>query len=416
MSLTRSATRPLTSFSSRHRAGTIAVIVALGLLPTLTSLTATSAVAVSKNANFIGTWELIDPADPSTTATLVVSSEDDATGSFTGTLAALGNIGPAFDAPFDILDGRVSGNAFSFNLERTDIGIRAATYKAHIAGSISGNDASGSLNSTIEPPIDENHNAFVGFRSFTAKRNAFKLSGTIIYGCAGGATCGSSAGPLYDVNVDVQGPASDSATTDTKGKWSVSVPPGHYTITPTAPDVTFTPASIDVDVSKATPGQDFTSCVSTTGNSANVRAPLAQSTTWSLSRKTCYNSFAVNYFTATRGASVSWTILKYICNPGPNHFYDASLGREVFSYRLLNGSSKKGIVFKRKNGDISIIANNDQGVDVLDFLIKPGGATGSVTTHVSTYVVSINNTASNYNCAPVSATDLALPGPSNQQI
>lgn len=412
MSLPRTAARKIPIALKRRHVATIAVILALGVLPIFSSLTTTAAVAGSKNASFVGTWNITDPADPSTTATLVVDSENTVTGDFSGTLTAYGDNGPAFDAPFAVLDGRVTGTSFSFRLERDDIGLRDATYIALLSGSIDGNNASGTLHSSIDPPVDDQHNAFVGFRSIDLTRTSFDVSGTIIYGCSGGAgVCGADAAPLWNAEVDIAGPTSDSTMTDGDGKWSFSVPPGHYTITPTAPDVDFTPASIVVDVTAATPDQDFTSCVSATVSAPYVRAPLAlsaaPSTTWSLARKNCFNLYNVAYFTASQSAVVSWTALKYFC-PGGKKKYDASYGRQLFNYDVIKGRSSKGYVFVRPNHDVSIVANDANGVDVLDFLIHAGGATGTVTTHVSSYNVPINNAGSNYNCAPVPDTNAPL--------
>src|ERR1700677_601586 len=84
----------------------VLAITLLGVLPVLMLSVPTTAVATTKNANFDGDWLIKATGE----AHLVVTGEDIATGEFGGSLA-----GP--DATLDIVDGEVTGSAYTFTVE-----------------------------------------------------------------------------------------------------------------------------------------------------------------------------------------------------------------------------------------------------------------------------------------------------------
>ncbi len=81
-------------------------------------------------------------------------------------------------------------------------------------------------------------------------RRSFAISGTITGATPGGVT------------ISVSGPATASAITDGVGRYTIrGLSGGSYTVTPSKPGYTFSPASTDVTVSGgSTTGQDFRIC------------------------------------------------------------------------------------------------------------------------------------------------------------
>lgn len=127
----------------------------------------------SANVDFTGSWTVTDPGNGDT-ATLDVSGQK-SDGSFSGTVTPPGDAPAAFQAPFPVLDGQVSGNHFSFRLERTGIGgtgpdDRNATYTADWDGTITGNTATGSISAKTVPGTTLNPGGFAGARTFSARR------------------------------------------------------------------------------------------------------------------------------------------------------------------------------------------------------------------------------------------------------
>jgi hypothetical protein len=127
----------------------------------------------SGNVDFTGEWTITDPGNGDT-ATLDVSGQK-SDGSFSGTVTPPGDAPAAFQAPFPVLDGQVSGNHFSFRLERTGIGgtgpdDRNATYTADWDGTITGNAATGSISAKTVPGTILSPGGFAGARTFSARR------------------------------------------------------------------------------------------------------------------------------------------------------------------------------------------------------------------------------------------------------
>jgi hypothetical protein len=377
-------------------------LVLLSILP-LVALPATSAVASAKNANLDGRWTV---KDGKSTGFLVISGEDVATGTFGGDIE-----GGGLNAALPIVAGQVTGDRFTLTSEVAGTVVNENGAQFDYGGTVDGNkmtiEETGVRTWKNGRSIDS---SYEDGGPWPATRASVALSGTIVFGCSADAgTCTSGSAPLYDAEVDVDGPTTASTTTDTDGKWTIPVSPGHYTITPSAPDVTFSPATIDVDVTKATDGQDFTSCAAGSSDTSNARSPLvrsnASSPTWTLTGDYCYNFYSVIYSKPTQSATVTWIAKKFVCDPTGQRFYSAKLGRTLFDSAFVGSSSAPGTIAKLSNNSIQVNVHDANGVSVLEFNIAPGGATGTVTTTPSVYEVSLKG----HVCGPVEAKHSKLP-------
>jgi hypothetical protein len=97
-----------------------------------------------------------------------------------------------------------------------------------------------------------------------------------VAGCATG-TC--TAKPLKGVTVRASGSSgSGSATTGPDGSYSIAVPEGVYTVTPSYPEHTFTPPSKRVTVGSSNATANFKTCsaISTTVNATMQRSGVAR--------------------------------------------------------------------------------------------------------------------------------------------
>ena len=173
------------------------------------------------NVDFTGGRTVTDPAKPDETATLDVSDENASTGKFSGVITPPADATGAFAEPFQLHDGQVTGDRFSFSLERTGIGgtgpdDRNATYTASWTGTVKGNTASGSIDAKTVPGTLLNPDGFAGMRSFSARRPSSVNTSPGTGPAAGG------------VIVQVTGSGLDSAVTanitDADGKVLASVP------------------------------------------------------------------------------------------------------------------------------------------------------------------------------------------------
>ena len=151
--------------------------------------------------------------------------------------------GAAFAEPFDVLDGHVSGDSFTFSIERTGIGgtgpdDRDATYHADWTGKVSGLEASGSIDATLEPGTLDRDDGFAAAREFDMTRPGFKLSGTVVSVPCGleATSCPSQPSPVSGVDVKATGASDGSAITDDEGNYSITLPKGTYTVTPSYND------------------------------------------------------------------------------------------------------------------------------------------------------------------------------------
>jgi hypothetical protein len=381
----------------------VATVLAAALLaPALLVISASPALATTKNQNLDGKWRVGGAEN----GTIAISGENVATGTFGGVVQADG-----VAASLEIVDGQVTGNSFTFTGQYAGTVVDEHGTQFYYAGTVKGNEMiirlTGLQGWNDGKPVDETDNDRGPYKAIRAGVN---LSGTIVFGCSGGAACSTGSAPLYDATVDVDGPTTASTKTDTDGKWTVPVAPGHYTITPSAPDVTFTPDSIDVDVTKATDGQDFTSCAAdSSGTSSSLRAPLlranASSPTWSLTGDYCNNFYSVIYSKPTGYATVKWIAKKYICDVDGARFFNANLGRTIFDNALVGSSTAPGHITTLSNKSVQINVENAAGTNVLSFNIAAGGATGTVTTDASEYTVSVGL----HVCLPVVANHSKLP-------
>ena len=237
------------------------------------------------------------------------------------------------------------------------------------------------------------------------------LGGTVEFGCSLSA-CGSMSGPLYNATVDVEGPTKVSTTTDTEGKWSVPVVPGEYSVTPSAPGVTFNPKSIDLKVTESRDDSNFSGCTSGSSSSENAEAPkfraAISSRSWKLVGDYCASVYSVDYSPSSNTATVGWNSLAFICNPNGQVFFNLGLNRSIFSGTVVSPSSANGTISTASNGVIDIKVN-DNGILVLQFTIDPGGASGTVTTYSDVYTQSFNAGTTHVSCRPTQATRAKLP-------
>jgi hypothetical protein len=288
--------------------------------------TAAALSADTANANFNGTWHAVYVDRPDTSATVMVEDEDASTGSFDGTVVPPEGGGALSDGDYDIMDGQVTGDHISFEIERDGIGQRDATYIADWSGTIADNTVSGNIDATLDPPspfcddggdggdasvIADDDDCLALGGPFTATRATYKLGGEITSGCGGQTVCASGGEPFGSLEVDVDGD-NGSATTDTgnDGKWSVDLPAGQYTVTPTDPIYNFTPPDIDVDLKADLGGQDFTACSLPPGGANLARVGSVRRldngvASFSLSGEACNERFTYTY--SGHKLSVSWT-------------------------------------------------------------------------------------------------------------
>jgi hypothetical protein len=383
----------------------VLAITLLGVLPVLMLSVPTTAVATTKNANFDGDWLIKATGE----AHLVVTGEDIATGEFGGSLA-----GP--DATLDIVDGEVTGSAYTFTVEiaNTVVGVNGAQFT--YGGTFSGNTMT--ITETAIHAWHKGHPVSASSTNpgpYTGTREAFELSGTIIFGCSGASTsCSSGSAPLYGVNVDVDGDSSETTTTDTDGAWSVSVPPGRYTVTPSAPGITFTPDSLELDVTKDENDQDFSGCGASDTSGDDAREPLVKSASASgfttLTGSYCHNTYVVTIDPKTVVAVVTWTAKAWKCASGK---FDApEPGGDIFTKNIVGGTAAPGDVQKLSNGSFQIRVNDANQKLVMYITVNASLDGGSVSTYGQDYGRDepIKDEGQQF-CQPVDATKLAIPFP-----
>jgi hypothetical protein len=383
----------------------------LGLLPVLTLALPVTAHAASTNANLDGTWAIFQEGKP-LDGNFDITGEDLATGSFGGRV----NIPPSpakFDY-YDIIDGQVSGDSFTITAVYPGTVVDVNGLETTYSGTVDGSTMKGE--ETDLEGWRNGHKVSLsadGDQTFTAKRDEFKLSGTIIFGCSGdGASCSSNSSPLYDATVNVDGSSSATTTTDTDGTWKVSVPKGRYVITPTAPGVTFTPASLDIDVTKNADGQDFSGCGATSSDDAsapNLRiSSHASSGAWSLTGVYCWNTYKVMYSPSTGRASVTWISDAWVCSlHQASQFMYAEFGRTFYNNATVGSDATPGSSFPENGG--AIVQVQDAKTLVLSFHLNAGGASGSVSTNGKQYGKTITRDGVEHFCQPVDGTNSPLP-------
>jgi hypothetical protein len=269
---------------------------------------------------------------PDTTATVIVQSEDLKTGTFGGTVVPPEGGGALSDGNYDIMDGQVTGDHFSFDIERDGIGERDATYTADWSGTITDNSLSGNINATMDPvapqcddeadgsvTADDDDTCLALGGPFTATRQTYKLGGEITSGCGGQTSCSASGEPFDGLEVDVDGDnGSATTTTDEDGKWSVDLPAGQYTVTPTDNIENFTPPDRDEDLKANLGGQDFTACSLPPGQASLTRAGARRvengAASFDLSGEACNEKFTYTYSSAGGGhVKYDWTASALSC-------------------------------------------------------------------------------------------------------
>ena len=217
----------------------------------LLALSGVGASGSTKNADIEGTWA-ITASDGN--GVMTVTNENVNTGSFGGTLAGSG-------VTFRITAGQVTGVDFTMTIEMAGTVVNEhgeqVEYRGVVAGPKMTITSTGAQAWNDGKPVTnvDRPGTYVG------TREGATLSGVVDFGCSQSA-CGSAHGPLYNAKVEIDGPTPVTATTDTEGKWTASVIPGDYTITPSAPGVTFDPENYTIHVTKSMSVENFSGCTS----------------------------------------------------------------------------------------------------------------------------------------------------------
>jgi hypothetical protein len=368
MSVSRSRDRP-----ERWRATTLTMVI-LALIPGLIlSAPAAAANAATKNANFDGDWTVNG-------GHVVITDEDVATGEFGGSL-----VGP--HSTLDIVDGEVTGNAYTFTVEVADtvVGVNGAQFT--YGGTFSGNTMT--ITETAIHAWKNGHPVSASSTDpgpFTGTREDFNLSGEIDLGCGSNAnTCSANGTPFEGFEVDVTGDnGSATSTTDDEGKWNVDLPTGSYTITPTSPIYTFTPSEIHVDLTKTETDENFRACsASSIASEERLVSHTSGVVIYDLTGTNiaCYATFRVTdtkTATAKNFLNFSWTTKALTCDKVGDS------GSSTFTHALKSSMTVQlaGSLTVKKNSAgvvVHITAENSKSPHpFIDATINPGYRSGSV--------------------------------------
>jgi hypothetical protein len=202
--------------------------------------------SVADGGSFVGTWDVSG-------GYLGFTITSEGGGSCRGHTAA---------ASYLLEDCHVSGGSYSFTVV-----LSGSSYVSHNTGTIDGSTLTGEFHDTNGTDVD-----------YTATRvGGFVLSGrvTAVSCDEDASTCSAPPTPVADVTVTATGDSTGSATTDTEGDYSINLPAGSYTVTPSADNKTFDPDSRSVDLNSDVSGVDFTTCADDTTNTTMQRANLA---------------------------------------------------------------------------------------------------------------------------------------------
>jgi hypothetical protein len=372
------------------------LVATIAVAPLLLSLSSVDGVASTKNANIDGTWSI---ASSDGNGEMTVTNENVSTGSFGGSLGGSG-------VSFRIVAGLVTGVNFTMTIEVAGTVVNEHGEQVEYRGVVSGNKMT--ITSTGAQAWDNGKPVQNVDRpgTYVGTREGVTLSGVVDFGCSQSA-CSATSGPLYNATVEIDGPTPVSTTTDNEGKWSATVIPGDYTVTPSAPGVTFDPDSYDLHVTKSMSVQDFSGCTSESSGidapTAKIRASVSASSSL-LIGDYCASLYAVDYSPSLHTAAVTWVAVAYLCNPTGRYFFNLDLSRRIFFDTRVTPGSSQGTISTLASGATQINVD-DMGQLVLEFTIKPGGKTATVTTHSNVYRQSLTTGI----CQPIQSNDARLP-------
>jgi hypothetical protein len=351
-------------------------------------------IANTKNATIEGLWDIFQ-GGKSLHASFDISNEDVATGSFGGVVNL--RPGTAKINHYDIVSGKVTGNAFTIvaDYPGTIVGTNGleSTYSGTVSGSTMKGEETDEQGWKNGRKIDLSAD---GDQTFTATRGGFNLAGTVELGCASDANvCSANGTPFEGLEVDVSGTnGSATSTTDNDGKWNVDLPKGKYTITPTNPNLTFTPNEIVVNLTKAITGQTFKACGAPSAQTTAAFTSTGSAT--SLIGHSCNNFVGVKYTLSNdklSNVSVNWYTVSWYCVENNKGFTSLGAGNEYVGYQFENHTVKPkvknvithdGLNYFTSTGEINIAVGAFGGATKswatpMVVVIDNGGRSGSVT-------------------------------------
>jgi hypothetical protein len=363
------------------------------------------------NGNFNGRWKVTDAEGA--VGYFVVTNENVKTGSFAGSLQVpAGTKGPS---SYPITAGSVTGNNFTATLEYPGTVVGYNGLQFSYVGSFHGNAMSikvenyhAWIKGKVVPPDELSTDGTI----YKGYRGLLTINGEVDLGCGGsGGSCSASSDALAGVEVTISGDDDATATTDQEGKWSVDVPEGTYTVTPTSDGFTYAPGDRTVKVTKNITVPKFSACVATTTLSASVKngfgasAPHARPATAKVltligQSVPCAAQVLVQYTPSTREANVVWVANAWYCDKTTRHYWNYHLGGPVY-YSNEFGHSPNDHVDVQANGEVLIHAHH--GADEVVLVdIKPGGKSATATVSGTDFAKELVNRGSAHSCEPQS--------------
>ena len=187
------------------------------------------------------------------------------------------------------------------------------------------------------------------------------VSGRVEVACPAVAGCTTRPLPLEGVFVELRGPETTAALTDTEGNFKVRVQAGEYTVTPQGAGLQFRPSSRSVDVHSKRAGVDFDACTGSIARTlAGIRSPAGA--VWNLyspNTTDCFNLVGVHYTPARETATVGWIERLARCSASNGKFYGVRLEKPGV-YMLAKDtpvSTKDGDLINVTNGLVDIMVN-----------------------------------------------------------
>ncbi len=365
------------------------------------------------NGNFNGRWKVTDT--DGAVGYIVITNENVKTGSFAGRLEVPpGTKGPS---SYPITTGTVTGNNFVATLEYPGTVIGYNGLEFSYVGSFHGNAMSikvenyrGWVKGKVVPPdtLTPDGTVYKGFRGLLT------IKGEVDLGCGGsGGTCSASSDGLAGVEVTVSGDDDATATTDQDGKWSVDVPEGTYTVTPTTDGFTYAPGDRTVKVNKNMTIPKFSACVATTTLAASVKSGFGTSAPHALPAAArvlqfagqsvpCAAQVAVEYIPSTRHVRIAWIANAWYCDKATKPYWNTRQSGGVYFPNEF-GTNSNDHVDVQANGEVIIHAHHGSDEVVL-VDIKPGGKSATATVSGSDFTKAFVNKASAHSCEPKSGT------------
>lgn len=246
---------------------------------------------------------------------------------------------------------------------------------------------------------------------------SFTLKGEIILQCdSGGSSCLANGEPFEGLKVNVAGDnGTASDTTNDDGIWSVKLPSGSYTITPTDPNMTFTPLNAEVHLDSDTTAKKFSACASAqTADSPQAlsRRPesKARGLIYSLVGINCTTSeFSAVYNTkATPILKLTWKSSVYQCGSTKKFVHQESTDVPIPYSDVRRKDDANGVTVWLK---IDSPKGNPRYDPILKMTVNPGYASGSVTLNgLGVGEDTFGEGTSIKTCTPISAQMTLAPG------